>query len=264
MNIIEGKKIAEQLMLGLKQEIIREQLRPGLAVVLVGKNPASEVYVNIKEKRAKEVGVAFNKIIMPEQSSEKEIIDVVNDLNDNQDIHGIVIQLPLPQSNSPDKIIGEIAPAKDVDGLRRQNPFSPPFILSIWRCLQETKENLKGKEIIALVNSEFFGKRLKDFFIGHSLNLKYLVRPQDLGPLPEADVLITALGWPMFIKGDLIKQGVILIDGGISRQEGRVVGDIDQLEVRAKAAWLSPVPGGVGPITVAYLLKNVCLSAQKS
>jgi len=251
MKIIDGKKIADSILARLKKEIERRRINPCLAVILVGDNPSSVLYIKAKEKAAEKIGVRIKKFFLPANSSENEILEVIKKLNNNLEINGILVQMPLPKGISPDRIIKEISPEKDVDGLLPKSGFDSPFILSIWEALQATKENLENKKIIALVNSEIFGERLGMFFKKKGLNLKTEARSR------EADVLITALGQPGVIKGDMVKQGVILIDGGISRVDGRTAGDIDEESVKQKAKWLSPVPGGLGPLTVAFLLKNL-------
>ncbi|MBU4082375.1 bifunctional 5,10-methylenetetrahydrofolate dehydrogenase/5,10-methenyltetrahydrofolate cyclohydrolase [Patescibacteria group bacterium] len=251
MKIIDGRKIADGILARLKKEIERRRINPCLAVILVGDNPSSVLYIKAKEKAAEKIGVRIKKFFLPANSSENEILEVIKKLNNNLEINGILVQMPLPKGISPDRIIKEISPEKDVDGLLPKSGFDSPFILSIWEALQATKENLENKKIIALVNSEIFGERMSMFFKKKGLNLKTEARSR------EADVLITALGQPGVIKGDMVKQGVILIDGGISRVDGRTAGDIDEESVKQKAKWLSPVPGGLGPLTVAFLLKNL-------
>ncbi|MBU1289756.1 bifunctional 5,10-methylenetetrahydrofolate dehydrogenase/5,10-methenyltetrahydrofolate cyclohydrolase, partial [Patescibacteria group bacterium] len=250
---IDGKKIADSILARLKKEIERRRINPCLAVILVGDNPSSVLYIKAKEKAAEKIGVRIKKFFLPANSSENEILEVIKKLNNNLEINGILVQMPLPKGISPDRIIKEISPEKDVDGLLPKSGFDSPFILSIWEALQATKENLENKKIIALVNSEIFGERMSMFFKQREIEIM-------IGGLPpklEADILITALGKPGVIKGNMVKQGVILIDGGISRVDGRTAGDIDEESVKQKAKWLSPVPGGLGPLTVAFLLKNL-------
>ena len=253
MQIIDGKKIADKILMDLKKKVKERKLKPRLAIILVGDDPSSLLYIKTKEKTAVRIGVKIEKFFLPKKSSESEILKVIGELNNNLNIGGILVQLPLPKRISPDKIINGISPKKDVDGLSLDSGFDSPFVLSIWEALQETKENLKNKKIVALVNSEIFGKRLSLFFKRRGLDIV-------LGGLPpglKADVLITALGKPGIIKSSMLKKGIILIDGGISRINGKTAGDIDAESVKQKAKWFSPVPGGLGPITVAFLLKNL-------
>ena len=250
MKIINGKKIADRTLADLKKEIEKKKLKPSLAVILVGDNPASLLYVQRKEEAGQKIGIEIKKYNLPKQTSEKEILDLINSLNDDRQVNGILVQLPLPNHLAADKIIQAIRPTKDVDGFVKNSRFKSPFILAIERALQETSRDLTGKKAVALVNFDIFGQALKS-------QLKKLEFIKDL---KKADIVITALGQPNCIKGDMIKEGVILIDGGISKQNGKVVGDIDQESVKDKAKWLSPVPGGLGPMTVAFLLKNLVIN----
>ena len=167
--------------------------------------------------------------------------------------------MPLPKHVSSDKIIQAINPKKDVDGFLLKSKFDSPFVLAIQKAINATGEDLNNKKIIALVNSDAFGKIVKriikaDYLIGFIKDY--------INDLKKADVIITALGQPNIIKSSMIKQNVILIDGGISKKNGRIVGDVDKKSVKEKAKWLSPVPGGIGPMTIAFLLKNVVLSIK--
>lgn len=255
MKIINGHKIANQILAGLKQEIKLEKLKPCLAIILIGNNPASQLYVKLKQEKAKQIGIKVDQYSLTDDVSEQEVLKVINKLNQNPEVNGILIQMPLPQHLSKDKLVQAISLDKDVDGFVKQSKFSAPFILAIKKALKETGEDLKDKKILALVNSDVFGKALQD-----KLGGKYLLGlNQDSN---QADVLITALGQAEAIKGTMIKPGAILIDGGISRKNDKIVGDVDQESVQDKAAWLAPVPGGVGPITVASLLKNVVLAVR--
>lgn len=256
MKIIDGKKIANSILAELKRKIELKKIKPCLAIVLIGDDPSSILYIKMKEKAAAQVGIKIKKFFLPEKSSEDEILETIRGLNNNLNIDGILVQLPLPKEINPDRIIKKISPEKDVDGFLSDSHFESPFILSIWEALKETKENLKNKKIVALVNSAVFGRRLSFFLKQKGLGL-------DQVGSEAADVLITALGKPGIIDGSIIKKSVILIDGGISRLNNKTAGDIDAKSVKQKAKWLSPVPGGLGPITVALLLKNVLLAYRQ-
>ncbi len=255
MKLINGKKISQEILNGLKEEI--GELKPCLGIVLVGNDPGSNIYVQKKEEAAKEVGIKIKKHVLNESVSEKEVLKVVNDLNSDKEVNGILVQMPLPDSISPDRIIQSISPEKDVDGFLPKSKFDQPFILAIERALKETG-SMKDKNAVALVNSDIFGSALES-----KLGIHYrvwVVNPLD--DLTEFDIIITALGQPQIIKENMIKENVILIDGGISRKDGKILGDVDRESVEKKASWLTPVPGGLGPMTVSYLLKNVVLSAK--
>ncbi|MFH1611863.1 MAG: bifunctional 5,10-methylenetetrahydrofolate dehydrogenase/5,10-methenyltetrahydrofolate cyclohydrolase [bacterium] len=283
MKIIDGKKIADEILLGVKEKTKEKNLKLGLATILIGDDSASHLYVSLKEKAAKEIGVGFKKYIFSNNVEEKRIIDLIIELNIDKSVNGILIQMPLPNNLDADKLISAIDFKKDIDGLSSNSDFDSPFILAIWEALKNTKEDLKNKKIFALVNSGIFGEKLKDFFKTKKLSLRYSVIPaihQSTGQafaricsldsrfsargrtrlendITREDVLITALGCKNCIKSDMIKKGVILIDGGISKFDEKVVGDVDANSVTQKAGWLTPVPGGVGPITIAMLLKNI-------
>lgn len=249
MNIIDGQKIADEILRDLKKEIEKKELKPCLGVILVGDNLASQLYVQKKEEAAQKVGIEIKKKVLPQDASEEEILKVVDQLNQDNQINGILIQMPLPEGINSDKIIKTINPEKDVDGFLPESKFDSPFILAIKKALASTGENLDNKNSIALVNSDIFGQALKK-----KLNIEYSV---GLTELEKFDVIITALGQPGIIKGSMVKDGVILIDGGISKKDGKIQGDVDRDSVKEKASWLSPVPGGLGPLTVAFLLKNL-------
>ena len=257
MKIINGKEIANEILAELKQEIKEKNIKPCLAVVLVGNDPASEMYVDIKEGIAKEIGIEFRKITIPEQTSEEEIIKTVKICDQDKKIHGIIVQMPLPKRISSDKVIQVISPNKDVDGFVKGSHFKSPFIKAILRALDETGEQLENKKIIALVNSDIFGKALQK-----EIKAEYLIGFCDefIDDLIQADIIICVLGQPNIIKGNMIKHGTVLIDGGISKINGKIKGDFDFESVKDKAKWITPIPGGLGPITVAFLLKNVVLA----
>jgi methylenetetrahydrofolate dehydrogenase (NADP+)/methenyltetrahydrofolate cyclohydrolase len=268
VKIIDGKKIADGILAKLKEKIKKDSLKPCLAVILVGDNPASRLYVQRKEEAAQRIGIEVKKYLLPKKVSEEEILKIIDSLNQDKEVDGILIQMPLPKGISPDRIIRAINPEKDVDGFLEESEFDSPFILAIWQALEATGEDLKNKKAIALVNSDVFGERLCRFLKRKELKAEYFLGAQllkDLGVQllkKEANILITVLGQPNFIKGSMIRQGVILIDGGISKKGKRVIGDVDFESVKEKAKWLSPVPGGLGPLTVAFLLKNVVLAAE--
>lgn len=259
MKIIDGKKIAEGILVDLKKEISQHKIKTSLAIILVGQDLASHLYVQQKEKAAQEIGLEIKKHLLPGNTSEEKILELIGSLNKNTQVNGILVQMPLPKEISADRVVQAIAPQKDVDGFLSGSKFDPPFILAIEQALEATGENLQDKKAVALVNSDVFGERLVGFFRNRGLSIDYLKQEQ---AIKEADLVITALGQPNLIKGHMIKKGVILIDGGISRKNGKIIGDVDKESVKEKASWLSPVPGGLGPLTVAYLLKNLVLAFQ--
>ena len=262
MKIINGRKIADQILFDLEKEIKEKKTKPSLAIILIGNDPASEIYVSLKEKTAQKIGIKIKKYLLSDQTLEKEILDIIKSLNNDNQVNGILVQFPLPKRISSNKIVQAIDPKKDVDGFLLESKFDPPFISAIYQAVKSTKEDLKNKKIAALVKSDIFGKTLVKFFKKKNLKAEYFLfkNKRKEKEIKQADVLITAIGQPNFIKASMIKKGVILIDGGISKKDGKITGDIDRESVKEKAKWLSPVPGGLGPITVALLLKNVFLA----
>lgn len=262
MKIINGKKIADRILADLKKEIDQKNLQPCLAIVLVGDDSSSRLYLQKKEEAAQRIGVAIKKHELPGQTSEKEVLDLINSLNQDKQIDGILVQLPLPNQLTTDKIVQAINPDKDVDGFVKGSQFESPFILAIWQALVATGQKLNDKRIIALVNSDIFGRSLQAYLKGLEVNYLLGFNDEFLADLKKADVLISVLGQPRLIRGEMIKEGAILIDGGISRVDNKVVGDVDREDIQEKVGWLTPVPGGLGPLTVAFLLKNVVLAAR--
>lgn len=260
MKIIDGRKLADEILTELKKEILAENLQPGLGIILVGDEPSSGLYVRAKEAAAQKLGVRIEKQILSDKATEEEILSAVELFNRNAQIDGILVQLPLPKNVSVDRIVQSIKLSKDVDGFLPESKFDSPFVAAIWRAIEATEENLKGKQALALVKSDTFGRALSAFLNKKELRGDYIVcREKSVCPAEarDADIVVTALGWPGFLKPEMIKKGAILIDGGISRKNGQTVGDIDTASVSGKAKWLAPAPGGVGPLTVALLLKNV-------
>ncbi|MBU1292113.1 bifunctional 5,10-methylenetetrahydrofolate dehydrogenase/5,10-methenyltetrahydrofolate cyclohydrolase [Patescibacteria group bacterium] len=258
MNIIDGKKIADGILEELKEEIEEKELKPCLGIILVGNNLASQLYVQKKEQATQKVGIEIKKKVLTQNTSEEEILKIINQFNQDNQVNGILVQMPLPEGINSDKIIKAINLEKDVDGFLSESKFDSPFILAIEQALKSIEEDLDDKKTIALVNSEVFGERLEHKLRLCVKSIRAIVWPNVFGhPMAEYDIIITALGKPHIIKGDMVKSGVILIDGGISKKDGKIVGDVDRESVQEKASWLSPVPGGLGPLTVAFLLRNV-------
>jgi len=277
MRIFNGKRAANKILKELKEEIKKLKLSPTLGVIMVGKNEESALYIKLKKQTGAKIGIKVEEYNFGSDTNEEEIIGKIQELNKNEEISGIIVQLPLPAVFNTDKIIETINPLKDVDGFHKQNVallekgepnFIPVLPQAILLALTAAKTDLSDKKIVALVNSETFGRTLEIVFKNQGLKLHCWLRRACIvmgieKEVKEADVLILACGCPNFIKGDMIKEGAILIDAGITRfHNNKVVGDVDRLSVEKKAAYLTPVPGGVGPLTVALLLRNVCLAAK--
>jgi methylenetetrahydrofolate dehydrogenase (NADP+)/methenyltetrahydrofolate cyclohydrolase len=272
MNIIDGKKIAAEIRGEIKKEITELGITPGLAVILVGADPASHLYVGLKERAAAEVGIHFEKFLFFATEPEEKIIVKIQELNARPDIHGIIVQLPLPQNYDENKIIAAIDPKKDADGFHPENikkllsgapEIIPPVISGILKLIESTGVELKNKKITILANSEILAKPLEKILEGNEV--KIIITPEILTTeITDADIVISALGRAKIITADAIKPGAILIDVGTTRlDDGKTVGDIDFDSVAEKAGWITPVPGGVGPMTVAELLRNVLRLTKK-
>jgi methylenetetrahydrofolate dehydrogenase (NADP+)/methenyltetrahydrofolate cyclohydrolase len=267
VQILNGKLRSQEILDQLKKEIALTNIHPGLAVILIGDNEASRLYVSIKEKRCHEVGIDFHKYLLPTDCREKNILDTINFLNHDESVHGIVVQLPLPNKFDTEKIINSIDPKKDADGFHPENLeliqkgktfIVPPLISSILDLINQTKENIAGKKAIVMANSETIYLPLEKALEKYGVKTEFhTAEEKNLGHKTKlADILIVAVGRPKFITKNMVKKNSIIIDVGTNKINSKTIGDVDP-EVDKICAYRSPVPGGVGPLTVAYLLFNV-------
>jgi methylenetetrahydrofolate dehydrogenase (NADP+)/methenyltetrahydrofolate cyclohydrolase len=257
MNLLKSKKIAEKIKKTLKKELKKLKIKPCLAVILVGKNSASEVYVKIKEKTAKEIGVKFKKFTFPSKIKKEKIIKLIRKLNQDEKIDGILVQLPLPKHLNPTEIVNEIDPKKDVDGFLKGSKFTPPVYQAIYRLLRATKEKLKNKKTIIVSKNKIFAEPLKKFLAKRGLKAEILYFPNiNFEKIKKAKIVIVALGKVHFLKPKMINKNSIIIDVGYSRIKNKIAGDVDPACLK-KTKFLTPVPGGIGPLTVVYLFKNL-------
>ncbi|MCK5510793.1 bifunctional 5,10-methylenetetrahydrofolate dehydrogenase/5,10-methenyltetrahydrofolate cyclohydrolase [Candidatus Parcubacteria bacterium] len=277
-NIINGKLIAEKIKDKVAKEIfeLRDNKRPNLAIILVGDRDDSKLYVDLKEKEAKKVGIDTHIYRCADNTHEPEIFSMIDYLNKDKAIDAILVQLPLPKNYDTDGIILAIDPRKDVDRFHpdnlekllsacNHNKVMPPVFKVVLEILKEIKFDIKntkcllGKKVCVLANSDIFGKSLVNVL--SCFGAKAQTHKPDEKKLSEktqkADVLITAVGKAQFIKKDMIKKDAVIIDIGISREDGKVYGDVDFDDVKETAGFITPVPGGVGPITIAMLFENV-------
>ena len=267
MTILDGKSYASTIRTKIKDRINTLQTKPGLAILLVGDDPASHIYVNLKQKACEEVGIHFEKCEYTANVSESELIKKITELNNRDDIHGILVQLPLPTQNA-NHVIAAIDPRKDVDGfhpknleaLRANKPaLAPAVVLGILKLIDKAVQGRERSGLHAtIISSDFFAEPLQILLREQQISSD-IVRPSDplfIQKTTEADILIVALGKPNLIHADMIKHGAILIDVGTTKVDGKLVGDIDRASVESRAGALTPVPGGVGPMTVAMLLLN--------
>jgi len=265
MKLLEGKKIADKILKNIQKKIKSENLNPGLAVVLIGKNEASEVYVNLKKKASEKIGIKFFLYKLSEDAEENKIIEKIKVLNKDKKISGIIVQLPLPKRLNTQKIIDAINPEKDVDGFHPENKIlQPVFPGAILEMIKSSRTNLKNKKAIIVSNSKKFGETMKSVLGKNKIQSDYILNKDIKKTVSDRyDILISAVGKPNLIKGEMIKKGAIVIDGGITKKSKKVLGDVDLESIEKYASFLSPVPGGVGPVTIACLLKNVYLASKK-
>lgn len=278
-QIINGKEIAKKLREKIKnevQELKGKGITPGLAVILVGDDPASQVYVRNKEKACQEVGIYSEIHHLSETISQSELINLIDKLNTNPQIHGILVQLPIPAHLNEKEVIERISPQKDVDGFHPLNagalfvgekslqPCTPKGCLYL---LKEIGYDLKGKKAVVVGRSNIVGKPVAMMLLQEHATVTIChSRTKDLkSELLQADVVVAAVGKTNFIKGDMLKPGAVVLDVGINRLEnGKLVGDVDFETAKEKASWITPVPGGVGPMTIAMLLANTLEAAQNT
>ena len=278
-QILDGKAIAESLKQDLKRatdiRLKSGKRPPGLAVVLLGADPASEVYVSSKRRGCEEIGFKSTSYDLPVTTTEAELLELINTLNHNSEIDGILVQLPLPVHINADNIIEHIAPHKDVDGfhpfnigrLAQRNPqLRPCTPKGMITMLNETGIDLRGQEAVVIGASNIVGRpmSLELLLAGCTTTVCHRMTKDLELHVRRADILVVAVGKPNFIPGEWVKPGAIVLDVGINRlKDGSLVGDVEFHAAREKAAWISPVPGGVGPMTVATLLENTLYAAEK-
>lgn len=287
-NIIDGNKIAEEMRAEMKKEV--EELKekgviPGLAAVLVGENPASKVYVNMKTKACGEMGIFSISEKLPEDTKEEELLQVVEKLNKDSRIHGILVQLPLPKHINESKVLYAILPEKDVDGFHPVNvgrlmigdpDFIPCTPHGVQQMLIRSGNDPAGKHVVIVGRSNIVGKPLANILLQKKKGANATVTichtgTKDIAQFTKtADIVIAAAGHPKTITADMVKEGVVVIDVGVNRIDDptakkgyRLVGDVDFEKVKEKAIAISPVPGGVGPMTITLLLANTIRSAKK-
>lgn len=272
MEILDGKKVSLLIKTALRDRIQKEYIEkdkqvPCLACIIVGDNPASQIYVSSKEKACVSVGMTSIVKRLPETSTEEEVKQVIQELNENENVSGILLQLPLPKGLNESCLIEQISPKKDVDSLTDvnlgklfagKNKIAPCTAVGVIDLLKEYKIEMEGKSVVVIGRSLLVGKSVSMLFeqnnatvtLCHSKtkNLKEICK--------SADILVVAIGKPKYITEDMVKHGAVVVDVGINRLESGIVGDVDYENVKNKCSYITPVPGGVGPMTIAELLKN--------
>ena len=279
MILIDGKKIAAELREELKKEVLKLKEKhnkiPGLTVVLIGELAPSQIYVRMKEKAANEVGLKSEVIKYPESVEEKTVLDKIDELNKDESVSGILVQLPLPKHIDKQKVIEKILPSKDVDGFHPMNvgnlssgydssiPCTP---LGCYLLIKKIESNLSGKKAVIVGRSNLNGKPMAQLLLKENCTVTIThSKTKDLkDECLKGDILVAAVGIPELVKGDWVKKDAIVIDVGINKTEKGLVGDVAFDEVSKVAKALTPVPGGVGPMTIACLLKNTIECFKKS
>lgn len=276
---LDGKDLAQRIKLQLKEETLelKESLGkvPGLAIILVGDNPASKIYVNSKIKGCSELGFESFAHFLPEDTSEEKVLELIGELNEDERVNGILVQLPLPKHVDEKKVIDKIALDKDVDGFKPENlgllmlgdkdsmqPCTPAGIMEL---LKAYSIDLVGKDVVVVGRSNIVGKPMGSLLINEGATVTTCnSKTKDLkAKTSQADMVIMAIGQAKFLTEDMVKEGAIIVDVGINRTEDGLFGDVDYDGVSKKAAYITPVPGGVGPMTVAMLFANTMKAFKK-
>ncbi|NLL41835.1 MAG: bifunctional methylenetetrahydrofolate dehydrogenase/methenyltetrahydrofolate cyclohydrolase FolD [Firmicutes bacterium] len=278
-QIIDGKGTAAEIRRELAEqvaELTAQGKTPGLDVILVGEDPASKVYVRNKERTSKEIGINSTVHRLPEETTREELLGLIEKLNNDPAVHGILVQLPLPDHLDEEEVINTISPNKDVDGFHPINAgklligdedaFVACTPAGVLELVKRTGVPIQGKNVVVVGRSNIVGKPAAVLFLReHATVTVCHSRTQDLpAECRRADILIAAVGRPEMIKKDWVKPGAIVIDVGINRVDGKLVGDVDFENVKEVAGYITPVPGGVGPMTIAMLLKATVQAAARA
>lgn len=276
--ILDGKELAKKIRANLKvecDELKQKGIMPKLAVIMVGNDSASKVYVKNKSKACEDVGVEFEEFLLDENTTQEQLENLIEELNENDKVHGILLQSPIPKNLNINRAFEKISPLKDVDGFHptnvgklalNQDTFVSCTPFGVIKILEEYNINLEGKDVVIIGRSNIVGKPLIQCIL--SKNATVTVCHSKTNNLSEhtkrADILISAIGKPKFITEDMVKDSAVVIDVGINRtEEGKIVGDVDFENVEKKTAFITPVPGGVGPMTIAMLMNNVIKATKK-
>lgn len=278
MTILDGKALSNKIKAEVKKDVKKlqeeKQITPGLAVVLVGNDPASAAYVNMKSKSCKDAGIYSIVHEMPESISQEKILEIISMMNQNPNIDGILVQLPLPKHVDTTAILEAIDPAKDVDGFHPYNVgrvvagldgFIPATPYGVMELLKEYNIDPKGKDVCVVGASNIVGKPMATLLLNAHATIDVChIHTKDLkAHTSKADIICVGVGVVNLIKEDMVKDGAIIIDIGINRLDnGKLVGDVDFENVNSKCSYITPVPGGVGPMTIAMLLKNTVKAAN--
>ena len=272
-QILDGKALSAKIKENLAEEIKEKGIKPGLAVIIVGNDPASRVYVNNKKKACEVCGIYSEEHALPESTTEEELLSLIASLNKRSDIHGILVQLPLPKGIDSEKVLLKIDHRKDVDAFHPVNvgkimigdyDFLPCTPAGVMELIHLTGIEVSGKECVVVGRSNIVGKPQAMLLLHENGTVTIChSRTKNLAEVcRRADILVAAVGKPRFITADMVKNGAVVIDVGMNRVDGKLCGDVDFDEVSKKASAITPVPGGVGPMTIAMLMKNTVRAAQ--
>ncbi len=269
-QIIDGKQVAAEVRAEVRQGVAARKAEgkrpPGIAVILIGDDPASQVYVSHKRRACDDVGIMSRSYDLPASTTQFELLEIVDQLNKDPDIDGILIQLPLPEHIDDSLVIERIDSGKDVDGFHPTNVGRPCTPYGVIRLIESTGTDCKGKHAVVVGASNIVGRpmALELLLCGATVTICHRFTRNSAALAREADIVIAAVGKPGLITADWIKPGAIVIDIGINRLDsGKLVGDINFAEVAERAGWITPVPGGVGPMTVAMLMRNTLNACEK-
>lgn len=277
-QIISGTQLASQIKSNVAQQIsqyvAQGKRAPGLAVILVGADPASQVYVGSKRKSCAEIGIVSKSYDLPEITTEQALLELIEELNQDAEVDGILVQLPLPKHIDSTKVIEQISPGKDVDGFHPYNVgrlcqriptlrACTPY--GVMKLLETTGISFYGKHAVIVGASNIVGRpmALELLLAGCTVTVTHRFTEDLASHIRQADILVVAVGKPKFIKGEWIKEGAVVVDVGINRLEGKLVGDVEFDIAAQRASYITPVPGGVGPMTVAMLMQNTLSAYEK-
>jgi len=277
-QIISGTQLASQIKSNVAQQIsqyvAQGKRAPGLAVILVGADPASQVYVGSKRKSCAEIGITSQSYDLPENTTEQALLELIKELNQDNTVDGILVQLPLPKHIDSTKVIEQISPEKDVDGFHPYNVgrlcqriptlrACTPY--GVMKLLETTGISFYGKHAVIVGASNIVGRpmALELLLAGCTVTVTHRFTEDLASHIRQADILVVAVGKPKFIKGEWIKEGAVVVDVGINRLEGKLVGDVEFEVAAQRASYITPVPGGVGPMTVAMLMQNTLSAYEK-
>ena len=277
-QIISGTQLASQIKSNVAQQIsqyvAQGKRAPGLAVILVGADPASQVYVGSKRKSCAEIGITSKSYDLPETTTEQALLELIEELNQDTEVDGILVQLPLPKHIDSTKVIEQISPEKDVDGFHPYNVgrlcqriptlrACTPY--GVMKLLETTGISFYGKHAVIVGASNIVGRpmALELLLAGCTVTVTHRFTEDLASHIRQADILVVAVGKPKFIKGEWIKEGAVVVDVGINRLEGKLVGDVEFDAAAQRASYITPVPGGVGPMTVAMLMQNTLSAYEK-